>query len=440
MDLQLNYLPLPMQRKFHESKARFRGYIGGFGSGKTLCGCMEAIILSLEYPGNLGVIARKTYPELRDTTMRTFFDVCPPEIITSFNKAEHHLKFVNGSEILFRSLDDPEKIKMELGFAYIDEASEVDHESFLMFTGRIRKPNVARRCVFITSNPTTTEHWIYRSFVKHDILEDFSDYELIQASTLENVHLPKDYIDNLLANYPPAWIDRYVKGKFGYVGTGDRIYPGFSEELHVRDIKFIKNKPLIRGWDFGFIHPAVVFTQIDSDDRLLVHAEMQGSRILLDRFADQVCAFTRVTFGEEARIEDYCDPAGNQTNDKSEETSIQILKIKGINCDFKGSSIKDGLTILRFKMDRNTGGKPDFLVHPRCKILIEGAFGGYKCRCTKDGTVIKDEPAPDGYFEHIQDALRYVAISKFSVDGIMGNKRKWKKQPTYEPLYKESGY
>ena len=371
--------------------------------------------------------------------MRTFFDVCPPELISSFNKAEHHLKFVNGSEILFRSLDDPEKIKMELGFAYIDEASEVDEESFLMFTGRIRKPNVARRCVFITSNPTTTEHWIYRYWVKHDVLEDYSDYELIQASTLENVHLPQDYIDNLLANYPQAWQERYVKGKFGYVGTGDRIYPGFSEDLHVRDTKFIKNKPLIRGWDFGFIHPAVVFCQLDSDERLLVHAELQGSRILLDRFADTVLAFTKTHFGE-CSVEDYCDPAGNQTSDKGDQTSIQILRSKGIHCDFKGTEIKDGLTILRFKMDRNTSGKPDFLVNPRCKVFIEGAFGGYKCRATKDGTIIKDEPAADGYFEHIQDALRYVAISKFSVRDLTGTKsRKWK-QPTYEPLYKESGY
>ena len=43
---------LPSQRAFHEAVERYRGYFGGFGSGKTLCGCQEAVYQSMAYPDN----------------------------------------------------------------------------------------------------------------------------------------------------------------------------------------------------------------------------------------------------------------------------------------------------------------------------------------------------------------------------------------------------
>ena len=45
------YHPLPSQKKFHESKARFKGFSGPIGSGKSQALCQEAIKLSY-FPTN----------------------------------------------------------------------------------------------------------------------------------------------------------------------------------------------------------------------------------------------------------------------------------------------------------------------------------------------------------------------------------------------------
>lgn len=72
---------LPKQKKFlanclYNEEAKFLWYIGGFGSGKSFIGCMTGIILSYMYPGNLGIISRSTLVDLKNTTQRTFFEIC----------------------------------------------------------------------------------------------------------------------------------------------------------------------------------------------------------------------------------------------------------------------------------------------------------------------------------------------------------------------------
>ena len=42
----IKYCPLPSQRKFHDSTARFKGFSGPIGSGKSQALCHEAIKLS----------------------------------------------------------------------------------------------------------------------------------------------------------------------------------------------------------------------------------------------------------------------------------------------------------------------------------------------------------------------------------------------------------
>jgi hypothetical protein len=59
---EIEYSPLPSQKKFHESEARFKGFSGPIGSGKSQALCQEAIKLSYLNPGRIGLIGAPTYP------------------------------------------------------------------------------------------------------------------------------------------------------------------------------------------------------------------------------------------------------------------------------------------------------------------------------------------------------------------------------------------
>src|SRR5690606_29114957 len=52
------YTPTPKQKEFHQSPAQYRGFIGGFGSGKSVAGAMEAWKHIGLYPGSFGLIGR----------------------------------------------------------------------------------------------------------------------------------------------------------------------------------------------------------------------------------------------------------------------------------------------------------------------------------------------------------------------------------------------
>ena len=189
-------------------------YAQGFfhhNCGKSLMLTLKAIDLSLRYPKNYILMGRKTYPELRDTLIKEFFSVCPVELIQDYWKAEGRVIFTNGSEIIFRHLDtiaESEIRSLNLGAAFIDQAEDVSREVFTGLRGRLRREGVADfdRHIYLSCNPALT--WLFAEFKQFRKPE----YEVIEASTLENAkNLPKEYVDDLL-KYPEAYKRQYVYG------------------------------------------------------------------------------------------------------------------------------------------------------------------------------------------------------------------------------------
>jgi hypothetical protein len=452
--LEDDYSPLPQQSKFHQSKAKYRCYLGGLGAGKTEAGSREAKLLLLENPGIVILIARQTYPELRDTTMRTFFDTLPKDLIKSWNKSENHLVLKNGSEVLFRSLDDPMKLKsLELGFFWIDEASEVSEDIFLTLQGRIRqnKKGVTRRGGYLTTNPPNTGHWIEKHFIEKGV----SEYELIKATTYENrEHLPDGYIEDLERNYPPQWIKKYLYGEFGFTSAGKPVYPMFMEALHVRDLSYYwktRNKQgrlptlqLYRGWDFGFNFPAMIVTTVDDQGRWLILKEFLGREIIVNDLADKgklICA----TEFPEGRYLDYCDPAGDQKNDKTgTRTSCDILRAHRIYPTHRFSTPLERSEIIGRLLQKTVDGLPAIMIDKGCKICIDAFSGGYHFKKPVNNEKYQqDVIEKDGFFEHVMDALGYIAANLFMAaitgtrpkPGKIGNWQDFKKENKVESKY-----
>src|SRR5437899_5753353 len=88
----ISYDPLPSQKKFHALQTRFKGFSGPIGSGKSQALCQEAIKLSYQNPGRLGLLGAPTYPMLRDATQASLLEILNVnEIPYEHNKAENLL-------------------------------------------------------------------------------------------------------------------------------------------------------------------------------------------------------------------------------------------------------------------------------------------------------------------------------------------------------------
>src|SRR2546428_7919064 len=69
---------LPHQKEFIQCDKKFASYIGGFGSGKTVAGCCSLILQGRQVENGLFLVGRYHYPELIDSTRRTFLQLFPP--------------------------------------------------------------------------------------------------------------------------------------------------------------------------------------------------------------------------------------------------------------------------------------------------------------------------------------------------------------------------
>lgn len=427
LQVNIDYRPNPKQSEFHRSEAKYRLYIGAWRGGKTFAGCQEAYKKSILYAGNRGLIGRKDFTDLRETTIKTFFEVVPENVIASYNKTEHVVQFINGSEVIFRELKDGTGLgSHDLGWYYIDEGEEVEEQINTRLKGRLSLVGVGKTQGWITSNPPNEDHWLYQTFEVKE--KDNPDYFTVHASTYENKdHLPDGYIEDL-EDLPPSWRKKYLEGDYGFTPDGTPFYMGYQEDMHKTKVRIPWNTslPLLCGWDSGKRHPAFCVTQWNGKHWNIL-AEILGSNITIDRFVDfYVIPLLNSRFPN-ANCIHYAGPEFLQVNDKSDYTSFQILSSKGIKLRIKHSEYSLRKELIEKKINTIVDGTPAIQVDPSCKIINDGFLGGYRYPNLPTGGEFKarlELPFKDGFYEHLMNALEYIAVHIFSPVSMRHGQRK----------------
>lgn len=280
-EIMFNYKPFVVHEPFHMTSAREKAAIGAVGSGKTIALCADAILLGLQQPGSRILIARQTVPSLRDTTeheflqllnsipeelegvqKKTLYDLC--EVRRSGGHVDR-LMLPNGSEYLFRSLDDWRKL-MSLNIAafYVDEASEIAVESYLGLLTRIRQTEptqeaqrqgyrkIEKRLAAICANPNGHD-WMWEYFVSgpKKLIESGEKAKVeaglnrryFRSTSFDNPTLydadgnPGDFLRSLLT-MPDIWVRRYVlcefdafEGQIYEFGHAEHVYNHFDPPM-----------------------------------------------------------------------------------------------------------------------------------------------------------------------------------------------------------------
>jgi hypothetical protein len=201
---------LPKQEQVLASRSKNLLLSGAFRSSKTIAALLKIVCQHLTVPNNRGLIGRLTYPELRDTVQKDFFNLMPEEWIAKWDESKGELRLKNGTEVLFRHLDTVSKFEMrgmELGFALIDQVEEISEDVYDTLSTRLNY-NVPGnfRQIIMTCNPAL--FWAYKKFKQN---KD-PDCELIEFSMLDNKdNLPEDYLADMLKR-PESWKRQYVYG------------------------------------------------------------------------------------------------------------------------------------------------------------------------------------------------------------------------------------
>ncbi len=182
--MNIPYKPLSSQKRFHDSKARFKGFSGPIGSGKSAALCQEAIRMTYKNPGRTGLIGAPTYPMLRDATQLAFIEVLEAsDIPYEWNRGENLLTIRESkSRILFRSLEDFERLRgSNLAWFGVDELTYAHEEAWLRLEGRLRDPKADRLCGFAVWTPKGFD-WVHERFIANQV----EGYDAVLAKPFEN--------------------------------------------------------------------------------------------------------------------------------------------------------------------------------------------------------------------------------------------------------------
>jgi len=211
---------------------KYGGFFGEFGNGKTTCAILRSERLTVEYPGNVGMVLRKVWSDNRDTTLKQFHEYFPQYEAYYKHSQKVHV-FPNGSTIFWRGMDRVGRIQQlnnyNLGWFWLEQAEELDSMVWNILEGRLKATTVPLSG-FLTANPAG-HNWCWKKFVapsKNDL------YKYFQPPARWNAkNLPERYYEEKEENWPSQLVDRYLNGKHeGYEGL---IYSCFTERDHVRE-------------------------------------------------------------------------------------------------------------------------------------------------------------------------------------------------------------
>ncbi|MGJ5817886.1 terminase large subunit domain-containing protein [Paludibaculum fermentans] len=370
---EIQYEPLPSQLRFHDSTARFKGFSGPIGSGKSQALCNEAIKLAYLNPGRAGLIGAPTYPMLRDATQTSLFEVLRDNGLPfDFNKAENQLTLKDtGSKIIFRPLDDFERLRgTNLAWFGVDELTYSPEQAWIRLEGRLRDPLAARLCGFAVWTPKGFD-WVYERFIQNPV----DGYECVQAEPNENRHLLEkvpDFYDRLKRSYDEAFFAQEVLGQ--YVSPKDgMVYHAFDRKENVGAAEWDAELPVLWALDFN-VNPMSSIVAQQQAGRLVVLDE-----IVLQRAStrDACLEFTRRYPEWPAGLEIFADACASHLQTAG-TTDREILQ--GFFEEYGGSApvfripkrnppVRDRVGLVNAKL-RSANGETGLMVDARCKELM----------------------------------------------------------------------
>jgi hypothetical protein len=195
------------------------------GGGKTGAIINEGNQLNLDYPGNYGLLIRKTSPSFRHTVLPQLEKFIDPQLVYTWNKTEKLITYINGSRLLYGGMgerpDDWAKFMSgEYGWIGLDQAEDFNEKEFRNLSTRLRLNLPGIQYFFLlTCNPS--QGWLKDLIVNKKLKGSV----FIPALPQDNLdHLPEDYIERMRDVLGPNEIKALLEGNWDAVGNPDDVY------------------------------------------------------------------------------------------------------------------------------------------------------------------------------------------------------------------------
>ena len=396
------------QAAFLQLPQKFRGYVGGFGSGKTWVGCTAICEGMWTHPRiNQGYFA-PTYPQIRDIFYPTIDEVAfEMGLRIKVNQGNKEVHFYNGQTYrgttICRSMEKPETIVgFKIGNALVDELDVMKPEkakiAWRKIIARMRyKVDGLRNGIDVTTTPEGYR-FVYEQFFKLPSEKPglAQMYGLIQASTYDNERfLPDDYIPSLLQSYPPQLVEAYLMGRFVNLTSGS-VYADFDRKANHTDATLQSGEPLHVGMDFNVKNMTAILG-VERESSPIIVGELTQVRdtpamaqLLVERFKKN---------GHHVTV--YPDASGqNTSSNNASESDLIILQNAGLTIRAPSANppVRDRVNAVNAQI--HAGGKRRMLVNTRLAPTLT--------ECLEQQVYDKNgDPDKEAGKDHAPDAVGY---------------------------------
>ena len=213
------FLPL-----LEDNGHRYIVLYGGAGSGKSVFAVQRYLYRLLMLPLCNVLVVRAVAATNRDSTFALFQQVISKwglSELFSCKEGDMRISCANGNSVIFKGLDDTEKLKSvtfpkgELTDIWVEEASEIQEEDFNQLDVRLRGKGTHKQIV-LTFNPVSVLHWLkLRFFDRQD-----PRAVCLKSTYKDNAFLDDDYKATLegYKDTDPYYYSVYCLGEWGVLG------------------------------------------------------------------------------------------------------------------------------------------------------------------------------------------------------------------------------
>lgn len=406
--------PSERQMVFLKANKRYVAYGGARGGGKSWAVRTKAVLLALKNGGIKILIIRRTYDELRTNHI----DPLRVQLkeVARYNDTSKTLRLPNGSVIQFGYLATSSDLLRYQGQEYdvifIDEATQIDFDSFDALKACVRGVNDFPKRIYLTCNPGGVGHaWVKRLFVDREFLpgEDPDDYlPLIKATVYDNKALlqsDREYVKQL-ESYTGDRRRAWLEGEWDvYDGL---FFKEFRRDLHVvEDFAIPHDWKKYRVFDYGMDMLACLWIAVDYEGRAYVYKELHVPDLIIS----EACERIKLKSGDDDITLTY---APSDLWSRSQETGRSRAEIFAEN----------GLPLVQVKAGRIAGwyAVREYLkavtsaegniesrlkVFASCRVLIK-----HMMQIQYDEKDMEDAASEPHELTHIVDALRYFCVSR----------------------------
>ncbi len=405
--------PQPRQLEFMRCKARFVGYGGARGGGKSWALRAKLIGMCCKHSGLKCLIIRQTYSDLLSNhieQMKEILAECIAEKKVRYDSEQHCFEFWNGSTIKCSYCACKADTKHFQGIDYdiiaLDEATQHEEYVFDELCACLRGRTHLPKRIYMTCNPGGIGHeWVKRLFITKEYKpdEDPNDFAFIKSLATDNDFNGKEYM-KMLNRLPEPLRSAWRDGNWDtFVG---QYFPEWDLPSLETDITEIpEHWNISMSIDYGLDCFAPIWYATDENGIDYIIKEYSAKDIIIPEAARIINEIESSLNIENRRIRRFAPPdlwnrksnTGLSTIDMFRQCGINFIKADN-NREAGWLAIKTRLSNGKLKIFK---GRANQLSH--CMRLLQ-----------HDEIRVNDVAKNPHDITHLPDSLRYYIIMRTS--------------------------